>query len=281
MITKYADILGDIEKIRGRGLPQGHKTGWQGIDRCFRPEHGYFCVLTGIPGHGKSEFFDCLMVNMTILHGWRWAVFSPENYPTALHFNKLAEKFIGVPQKDAVDKDYKMAAQIIDEHFTWIYPDDEDMTLNEVLDNVKQIKETYGIDGFVLDPWNELDHSRRDGLTETEHIERSLRKFRRFCREEHLFGTIIAHPTKMTPLRDGKMPPVTLWSISGSANWRNKADYGIVVHREDMQKNEPTVDVQKIKQKNFGRVGKVQMYYDYKSGRMQDISIGDFRLPKA
>jgi twinkle protein len=238
-------------------------------------------VITGVPGHGKSEFNDCVIVNMIWLHEWRWAIYSPENYPTALHFNKLAEKFIGKPQSEATDKDYQIATEIIDEHVTWIYPDNEDdVTLPELLQTVKQIKEAYGLDAFVFDPWNEIDHRRPNGMTETEYIDDALRKFRRFCREQDLFGIIIAHPTKMQPLRDGSMPQLSLWSISGSAAWRNKADFGLIVRREDMQKNEPILSVQKIKQKNFGKVGEIQLYYDFKSGRMKDRLSSPWEMPK-
>lgn len=278
MIQKYADLMEDLKTIRTVGLPPGMSTGWARVNDHFRPQKGYFCVLTGIPGHGKSEFFDCLMVNTIWLHQWRWAIFSPENYPTALHFIKLGEKFMGKKHSEATDSDYKGACKIIDEYATWIYPEQEDISLDEILETVKQVKDTYGLDAFVLDPWNEITRPR--GISETDYIEEALRKFRRFCRENELFGTIIAHPTKMQPNRDGKMPAINLWSISGSAHWRNKADYGLVVHREDMTKNEPTLDVQKIKQKNFGRVGKVQLYYDYKSGLMKDDLHGNFELPK-
>jgi len=278
MIQKYADLMDDLNTIRTVGLPQGVSTGWHDVDKHFRPQKGYFCVATGIPGHGKSEFYDCLIANTIWLHQWRWAIFSPENYPTALHFIKLCEKFLGMSHKDAKDADYKSVTKVIDEYATWIYPDQEDITLDEILDTVKTVKDTYGLDAFVLDPWNEITRPR--GISETDYIEEALRKFRRFCRENELFGTIIAHPTKMQPNRDGKMPSINLWSISGSAHWRNKADYGLVIHREDMQKNEPTLDVQKIKQKNFGRVGKIQMYYDYKSGLMKDDLHAKFGLPK-
>jgi twinkle protein len=281
MIIKYADIRDSVMRLRKEGLPPGHSTGWDEVDNHFRPEPGYFCVITGIPGHGKSEFMDALIVNTMWMYGWQWAIFSPENYPTALHFNKLAEKFIGAPQAEAPDKDYKMAAEMIDEYATFIYPPEgAEVTLEELLETVKTIKDTYGAKAFILDPWNEIDHSRPSGMTETEYIDRSLRHFRRFCREEKMFGVIVAHPTKMSPLKDGSMPPVNLWSISGSAAWRNKADYGLVVRRDDMTKNEPTLSVQKIKQKNFGKVGEVQMYYDYRSGRMKDRLQDKFKLPR-
>jgi twinkle protein len=279
MIQKYPELKDDLHLIRTVGLPQGFDLGWENVKQHFRPMQGYFCVMTGIPGHGKSEFCDCMIVNTILMHEWKWAIFSPENYPTALHFNKLCEKIIGKPQKGAKKEEYEEATQTIDDHATWLYPETEDVTLKELLDTVKKIKKKHGLDAFVFDPWNEI--TRPSDIKETDFIEDALRKFRRFCREHELFGIIIAHPTKMVPNREGKMPPVNLWSISGSSHWRNKCDFGIVVHREDMTQNMPTVDIQKVKQKNFGKVGKIQMYYDYLSGRMKDNNDveGAFPMP--
>jgi twinkle protein len=95
MIQTYKDLEEDLELIRTVGLPQGFDLGWEKVKEHFRPMPGYFLVMTGIPGHGKSEFCDCMIVNTILMHKWKWAIFSPENYPTALHFNKLTDKILG------------------------------------------------------------------------------------------------------------------------------------------------------------------------------------------
>lgn len=279
MIYKYSDFRSEVLDYRNNGLPTGYSTGWDEVDKHFRPQLGMMVVLTGIPGHGKSEFWDCYMANTVWLHEWRWCVFSPENYPLAIHFNKLAEKFLGCSQKDASDADYKMATQMIDEYFTWLYPPDDGCTLDEILENVKKVKDTFGCNAFVLDPWNEISHLRPPAMTETEYISQSLTRFRRFCRAENLLGCIVAHPTKTSPDKDGKIR-INLWSISGSAAWRNKADFGLVVVREDMSKNEPVLQVQKVKQKNYGKIGDVPMMYDVASGRMKDSPLKKYGMPK-
>lgn len=280
-MIKLHDIQNGLNRLRKEGLPPGYKTGWPTIDQHFRPELGYMAILTGVPGHGKSEWWDCLMCNTVSLHKWRWVIFSPENYPIELHWNKLAEKFIGRPQAEASDLEYNQASQIIDEYFTWLYPPEDKVTLDDLLYQVKLTKDTYGANAFVFDPWNEIDHKRPAGLSETEYISQSLSKVRRFCRENNMLGCIVAHPTKLQKDKDGKYPTPGPWDISGSAHWRNKADFCITVHREDMTKNEPKVFIQKVKQKNFGKVGEIQMYYDYKSGLMKDDMYAQYRVAQA
>jgi twinkle protein len=279
-MIKYADIRGEIKDFRTNGLPAGLSTGWDLIDKHYRPERGYMTILTGVPGHGKSEWWDCLMCNMVSKHGLKWVIFSPENYPISIHWNKLAEKFIGKPQEEVCDKDYRMACSLLDEYFTWIYPKDDECTLTDILYQFKAVKDTFGADGFVIDPWNEIDHQRPSNLSETEYISQSLTKTRRFCRENNMIGCVVAHPTKLQKDKDGMYPVPGPWDISGSAHWRNKADFCITVHRKDITKNEPMVYIQKVKQKNFGKVGEIQMYYDYKSGLIKDSLNGIFRVSK-
>ncbi len=84
----------------------------------------------------------------------------------------------------------------------------------------------------------------------------------------------------MPPNRDGSPPQLNLWSISGSAAWRNKADYGLIIRRDDMSKNEPILSVQKIKQKSLGKVGEIQLYYNYQNGLMKDHLNGEWEMPK-
>ncbi len=43
---------------------------------------------------------------------------------------------------------------------------------------------------------------------------------------------VVAHPTKLKK-EDGKMPIPSLYDISDSAHWSNKADVGIIIHRKD------------------------------------------------
>jgi twinkle protein len=270
MIFKLTDYAEDLSKINQHGLPAGMDLGFETLKEHYRPERGYMTIVTGIPGHGKSEVIDAFMVNLAHKYGWKFAVYSPENYPIALHSIKLAEKYIGMAYRDISSRIKKDVHDWIDQHFSFIYPSDDDSTLLKVLGYVKQIQNEFGCDGFVIDPWNEIDHRRPTGLTETEYISQALTKVRRFARENQVHSWLVAHPTKLRKNDNGGYDPPTPYDISGSSHWRNKADFCLTMHRDDMTKNEVSVIVQKVKQKHFGRLGKVKFDYDYLSGRIRD-----------
>jgi twinkle protein len=65
------------------------------MDMHLKFQEGYLTTITGIPGHGKSEFLDFVICKLNVLHDWKVALYSPENHPLHLHFAKLAEKIIG------------------------------------------------------------------------------------------------------------------------------------------------------------------------------------------
>ena len=90
MIVSPADLVDELSDYYHNGLPPGDRTGWESIDKHYTVYPGQFTVLTGIPSHGKSEWLDALMVNLS--KTWQFCIFSPENYPHAIHISKLLEK---------------------------------------------------------------------------------------------------------------------------------------------------------------------------------------------
>ena len=67
--------------------------------------------------------------------------------------------------------------------------------------------------------------------------------------------------------------------LACDGDFYNKTDFGVVVHRHDLLLNEPTIYIQKMKFKHFGKIGHLQMCYEYKTGRISE-SFTDFRLPR-
>lgn len=72
--------------------------------------------------------------------------------------------------------------------------------------------------------------------------------------------------------REGNtVPAPTLYDISGSANWANKADIGLVVHRPDPGSTTTQVYVRKVRFKAVGKIGAVELRYDRATGRYSEI----------
>jgi len=198
----------------------------------------------------------------------RFVVFSPENYPLELHITKLASKFFRKSffgHNRMTRQELQVAIQAIHEHFVFITLHEDSTTLECLLALVLKCHEEKKVDGFIIDPWNELEHNKPANQTEPQYIGNCLTSIRRFGRKHNISPFIIAHPTKLKPNKVGEPTPVPVaYDINGGAMWYNKADNILCVYRN----NDNTVDihVQKIKFKFYGRKGTVMLYYDYKTG---------------
>jgi twinkle protein len=131
-----------------------------------------------------------------------------------------------------------------------------------------------GIKGVIIDPWNELDHSRPSHLLETEYISQALSEIRRFARQHQVHVWLVAHPTKLFKDGNGQYPVPTAYDISGSAHWRNKADNILCIWR-DVTAHDHTVQVhvQKIRFREIGQIGKVELTFNSVTGGFHEADV--------
>lgn len=265
------DFADEFLRMYDEGVPNGISTGWDCMDKNWRVQAGQLVVVTGIPGHGKSEWVDALCVNLALDQGWQTALFSPENHPVRLHMMKLAEKYIGKPYNKGIHErmtrdEAQQATDWLQTHFHWLLP--EQPSLVEILEKARALVFTRGIRVLVIDPWNEVEHLRPPGMTEAEYVGQSLMQLRRFARKHELLVIVVAHPKLLEKRTDGKYPVPTPYDISGGAMWRNKADNCIAIYADQLDtKGGVEIHVQKVKFKLFGQVGMVPMTWDRPTGR--------------
>lgn len=270
------DLSDAIDDLYEQGLTGGASTGWPALDWNYTVKRGQWTIITGIPGHGKSAVLDAMLVNLALTQDWRFCVCSPENQPLARHASQLMALWAGEPfGKGTVERmsvaTKERAKKWLGEHFTFILPDESDCTVDGILSLVALAHSARAVQGIVIDPWNELEHRRPPQMNESEYVSQSLTKLRRHARsnDQHLW--LVAHPTKLIKNQAGDYPVPTLYDISGSAHFRNKADMGVVVWRDVKTQRAPThVHVQKVRFRECGRLGMVALYFDLVTGRFTE-----------
>ena len=284
-VFSVEDLSDRIEHLYEHGWEKGVETGWEEVDRFYTVRPGEFTVVTGIPNSGKSNWVDALTVNLAGAHGWSFAMFSPENQPLEDHMARIIEKYARQPFADGPSprmdmQTLRMAKAWVNEHFHWILPDDDaEWTIDTVLDRAKALVFRKGIRGLVIDPWNEMEHLCPQGMTETQYISRELKRIRQFARRHGVHVWVVAHPAKLYRDKDGNYPVPTLYDISGSAHFRNKADNGICVWRDfknDMSFVE--IHVQKVRFRQIGRIGMAKLEYVKATASYRDPSPADPRM---
>src|SRR5688572_5527435 len=234
------DLAEATVMVAQRGLPPGLSTGWPALDAIFTVIPGQLTIVTGIPSHGKSMFVDALAVNLMQQHGWRFVICSPENHPPELHMVELMEKWTNKtvrsvpPWGTAVrmtTSDMGPALEDMNQAFSLIVPTDA-MTIPALLDRVTRLVKRRGVQGLIIDPYNEFDHQRGRGQTEAEYISDLLGAIRRWARQWSVHVFVVAHPRLMPKREDGTYDVPTPYDINGGAAWRNKADNCLAVWRD-------------------------------------------------
>ena len=284
------ELADELYKMRVGGIQGGVSTGWSSLDAHYTVQRGEWTLITGVPGHGKSTFLDNLLVNLARIHGWKFLYFSFENRPKRqmanlmeIHSGKVFGKTEGVQDRfKMTDDEFFESSVFVQEHFKFIEPDEADCTVQGILDLSAEIRHTgFKFDGLVTDPYNELEHRRPSAMSETEYISWFLSSFRKFARREDVHWWCVAHPTKIAPITQNfgakaskeertktiyRKPKLN--DVAGSANWRAKADMGIVVYKDEEEDNPLVeVDVQKVRNRESGRLGQIHFHFDYYCNR--------------
>ena len=274
-IFTAADVKDELLVLFENGLQQGAVLHMGELDGLLSVEVGRLMVVTGIPGDGKSEFLDEMAIRLWRYYDWRCAWFSPENFPVTLHHPKLIEKLIGKRFIKTMMSRMELdaAVEYLSRNFFDILPE-EDYQVDTILEKAETLVRRKGIRVFILDPYNCLEHQIPTGQSETQYISEFLEKLRSFAKRKQVLVILAAHPTKMKrdPLTK-QFPVPTMYDISGSAAFFNKADFGIAIER-DRNKEVTRIHVQKVKFRHLGQPGIASFMYNYHNGRFVPIVEG-------
>jgi twinkle protein len=158
------------------------------------------------------------------------------------------------------DAEKAAADEWIDRYFGFIVPDeDDDVSLQWVLERAAATIIRCGAAMVIIDPWNEMDHIRPADMSLTEYTGFAIKQLRKLARKYRVHLIVAAHPAKLKRGSDGKMPVPRLYDISDSAHWANKADVGIVIHQESFKAPETGINVVKSRYHNIiGRPGAIK-----------------------
>ena len=268
-VFNVSDFEQSLDALWVEGVHKGVTIGYPKLDELISFETKRLCVVTGIPGSGKSEFIDEMAEKLNLRYGWRFAYFSPENSPLSYHASKLIEKFTGkhFSKSTMGYNEYQQAKARLEQDFFFLSPDD--YRLDTILDKSKYLVRKRGIKALVIDPYNRIENEQHQ-LNETQYVSQLLDKLQNFAVRNDVLIILMVHPTKMKPL-DGAIPVPTLYDCSGSANFYNKCDFGIVVHR-DKVKEIVEIRVEKVKFKWLGHTGKAYFKYDVNNGRYAPLN---------
>ncbi len=152
------------------------------------------------------------------------------------------------------------------------------MTLAWTLERCAAAIIQHGARLIVIDPWNEMDHVRPQDMSLTEYTGFAIKQFRKLAHKYQVHVIVAAHPAKQRKNEDGRLSIPSLYDISDSAHWYNKADCGIVIHRLDETKT--IIRVAKSRYHDvIGKPGDMEASFSIDDGRYVIVESDVWRAP--
>ena len=240
------------------GKARGTTTHFPDFDENFTWKKGELTLIIGKGNSGKTEFILQLMLLKSVNEGWKWGIFSPENYPADEFYDTLIHAYIGKTtdpywkQDQMTLQEYEKGYKFINEHFFYIYPEALH-TIEEIESHFMSLIEEKKINGTLIDPFNQIispTYERDD-----QFLSKFLTVRKTFAIKNDLCDVICTHPKNMYKNKDGEYDVPDAYDIAGGAMWINKIDNLLSVHRPNYVKSpqDSTVEihVKKIKKQKL------------------------------
>ena len=252
------DDFPDPPPFRATGI------GVEGLEDLWPVVPGTFSVVTGWPGHGKSSLVLVAAANL-MKQGMPIAIGSFETMVKPVLQRRLRAAIYQcdeshdprVHQRGPADVILSDKLRIISNlHVT----EETELSIEAIIELAIVAVLRDGIRLLILDPWNEIEHKRGRDESETEYVGRAIRLLKRFASAYQCAVWVVAHPRK--PSSDGQPRRPSLLDLAGSANFANKADYGVIFHRNDMGNYTVEATVVKKRMGLPGAMGKVTLAWN-------------------
>lgn len=274
----------DILEVMMGNYDKGYDVGMGMLtDRIFHPtSDGGLIILTGIPNSGKTDFLNCMMAHLMFQRQKRVAFFSFEKPVKAKHVREIARVALGVEDTASMDqtmeeRDAREVNSKVISYLTQHMVDFDTKTRLPDSDYIIAMAERdmrkHGLDFLVIDPYVFIDMTEGGSrATETEKVRLMLTKLQAWSRARRVWTIVVAHPR--IQYKDGheSFPPLDIYSIAGSAQWANLADFLFTVRRMNKPeegKSYTIVEMLKVRDQEFCQPGKV-LYVRQPCGRYDE-----------
>lgn len=252
--TRQEDRQQVLANLKG-AYDHGYSLGVDALmDRHFKLfDQGGLIIVTGTPGTGKTDFLNFLTTRLMVVRDASVCYCSFETADKLRHASDIASIWMGEAHPELLPEETaRPYAERAMDHVTHIILDKDRPTVGRILRKAEVCLRRHPNTQFlVIDPYLYLNITEGNRITETDAIRNMLTDVRAWALLHHVWVFIVAHPRKLNK-EDGstEWEKIDYYSISGSANWANVADYVISINRvkHDMPAIDYTaVDILKVR----------------------------------
>lgn len=280
---KLENKLQELKKFAEVGLSDVKNTGLSILNDFIGLKKGYPIFIGGAPHSGKTEFTFEVLINTSILYGWKHFIYCGEGGNIEHIYHELLHKYLKKPYSWADEKDKVSAEYFVSHHFV-VANHDMDFTIEDFYKTVQKCEDELNIkfDTTVFDPFNDIkDETDKFGGREDKYLAHALKQVRISSKKNNRVDIVVNHIADVRAVtdRDGNryMPPALPNEWAGGRTWWRRAFLMILIYRppvflkdangEPYKENETQVYVQKAKPKGVAKMGVRSIFWDWKRNR--------------
>lgn len=279
--------LSDLNNFKDAGNSKGSNCGIVALNEYFTLKKGFPLFIAGAPYSGKTEFTFEILINTSILYGWKHFVYCGEGGSVESVFAELMSKYIGKPYDNSnfgMSKEEEIKAQMfVMKHFI-IANHDLEYTVNEFFSAVDEAEKELSIkfDTVTFDPFNDVkEEVDYFGGREDKYLASVLKQVRVNAKKHDRINILVNHIADVRAITDKEgnryMPPALPNEWAGGRTWWRRAFTMLLVYRppsflkdetgQPVEKNESWIFIQKSKPKGVGKLGRVSIFWDWKKNK--------------
>lgn len=255
-IDDASSVSSEIFSLYEGGAPAGYEVYG---DFIWHP--GQVTLVTGIPGHGKSTFIKNVIYKLAEMHGLKSFIYSAEEANTAFALTDMLQiasgkSFFKSEYGARISKvEIENLIPFLNEHFKYYRLSDNDLSIEGIIEKAKYMVKRFGINIMVIDNMSTVEKSMSN-QTDTRHhqIKNMMNDVARFARNYGVHVFLVAHPKKMTELKNGVYKVPNGYDVGDSSHWFNLPDNGMTVYR-NMETKQTEVHRWKVRFRYSGQVG--------------------------
>ena len=252
-----------IDVLHGK-YDHGYSVGYGPLtDRIFHPtDTGGLIIMTGMPNSGKTDFLNDL-TSRIMRDTERFVCYLSFEVPDKdKHIAHLVHLLLGKANTtNYTDEQLTPYIDFLNTHMIHLDMHEVPPTPGNILHRADLVRRRQPLKYLVIDPYLFVEAQNGKAETETQSIKSMLTRFQSWGREHHIWVIIVAHPRSLKKI-DGKneMEDINMYTISGSANWANLADFILTVSRiSEPDRAFTRIDMLKVRDQDLCATGTV--YY--------------------
>lgn len=273
IVTVSERANGILNVLHGE-YDHGYDVGYGPLtDHVFHPtDQGGLIIETGVPNSGKTDFLNDLTCRLMAKAGRHVCYLSFEVPNKDKHIAHLVQLMLGkVNTVNYTQEQLKPIVSFLDSHMVHLDLHEVSPTPDNIIARADMVRRTLPLKYLIIDPYLFMEVETNRYSTETQAIKAMLTQMQAWGRTNNIWVIIVAHPRKLTKLNGkNELEEIDMYTIAGSANWANLADFIFSISRINRQDGNYTrLDMLKVRDQDLCQTGSV-LYVRQVCGRYDE-----------